>query len=45
MLLYPECQSLAQEEIDHVIGPDRLPTFADRAALPYVNAVVQEVLR
>ncbi|KAJ8520598.1 hypothetical protein ONZ45_g2648 [Pleurotus djamor] len=45
MLLYPECQRLAQQEIDRVIGPDRLPTFADRAALPYVNAVVQEVLR
>lgn len=45
MTLYPEAQRRAQEEIDRVIGPDRLPTFADRDALPYVEALVTEVLR
>ncbi|KAG6895745.1 hypothetical protein C0992_012889, partial [Termitomyces sp. T32_za158] len=35
----------AQAEIDAVIGSERLPTLADRHYLPYVNAVVTEVLR
>ena len=45
MALYPEVQKRAQEEIDHVIGTDRLPTLADKDKLPYINAVVKEVLR
>ena len=45
MALNPLVQKKAQEEIDRVIGTDRLPTFADRDDLPYVNAVVKEVLR
>jgi cytochrome P450 len=32
-------------EIDTVIGPTRLPTGADRESLPYVSAMVKEVLR
>ena len=28
-----------------MVGSDRLPTFADRDALPYVNAIVKELLR
>ena len=35
----------AQEEIDRVIGNDRLPTSMDRPNLPYIEAVVKEVLR
>jgi cytochrome P450 len=38
-------QRKAQEEIDRVLGPGRLPTVADRGNLPYVDAVVKEVLR
>jgi len=38
-------QRKAQEEIDRVVGTDRLPTFEDRDNLPYVNALVKEVLR
>lgn len=42
MMLYPECQKRAQEEIDQVVGLDRLPTFKDYNNLPYVRAVVKE---
>lgn len=45
MTLYPSVLSRAQEEIDSVVGEDRLPSFADRADLPYVNALIKEVLR
>ncbi|KNG81214.1 putative cytochrome P450 [Aspergillus nomiae NRRL 13137] len=44
MALYPEAQRKGQEEIDRVIG-NRLPTFADRDNLPYIDAMVKEVLR
>ena len=45
MLLHPEVQRKAQEEIDRVIGNDRFPTLADQPNLPYVGAVAKEVLR
>lgn len=45
MALYPAVQQRAQEEIDSVIGKDRFPTFQDRNKLPYVQAIVREVLR
>jgi cytochrome P450 len=45
MTLYPEKQTKAQQEIDRVIGPNRLPEFSDRRSLPYVEAVLQEVMR
>jgi len=45
MTLYPEVQRKAQEEIDGVVGTDRLPSFQDRQNLPYVDAIVKEVLR
>ena len=45
MVLYPEVQKKAQAEIDTVIGPNRLPDFGDRPSLPYVNAVVKELMR
>ncbi|EGN99063.1 hypothetical protein SERLA73DRAFT_73633 [Serpula lacrymans var. lacrymans S7.3] len=45
MTLHPEAQRAAQAEIDAVIGSDRLPTLADRAALPYVEALSKEVMR
>jgi cytochrome P450 len=45
MTLYPEIQRKAQEEIDRVIGPSRLPGFEDRPHLPYIDAIVKEVLR
>jgi len=45
MTLYPEVQARAQEEIDRVVGHDRLPDFGDRDNLPYVEAILMETLR
>ena len=45
MLVYPDVQRKAQEEIDRVIGDGQLPGFDDRDDLPYVDALVKEVLR
>lgn len=45
MTLFPHVQAKAQEELDRVIGSDRLPSFEDRPHLPYVDAIVKEVLR
>jgi cytochrome P450 len=45
MTNFPDVQKKAQAEIDAVVGPDRLPSFADRNSLPYTEALVKEVLR
>lgn len=45
MVLYPEVQARAQQEIDSIIGRERLPNASDAAKLPYVSAIVQETLR
>ncbi|KAG0702315.1 cytochrome P450 [Suillus ampliporus] len=45
MTLFPDVQRKAQAEIDAVVGPDRLPSFADREFLPYTEALAKEVLR
>ncbi|KAH9927105.1 cytochrome P450 [Epithele typhae] len=45
MTLYPEVQKKAQAELDSVIGHGQLPTLADRERLPYLNAILLEVLR
>jgi cytochrome P450 len=45
MMLYPDVQKRAQEEIEAVLGTDQLPTFEDRPLLPYVEAVLRETLR
>lgn len=45
MILHPEVQIKAQEEIDRVVGDSRLPDFSDREGLPYVEAVYLETLR
>jgi hypothetical protein len=43
--LHPAEQKRAQEEIDRVVGTDRLPVFEDRESLPYVEAIWRESLR
>jgi cytochrome P450 len=45
MLHHPEIQKAAQDEIDRVVGSSRLPNFADRDSLLYVEAIYKEVLR
>lgn len=42
---HPEIQARAHEELDRVIGRDRWPTFEDEMNLPYIRAIIKEVLR
>lgn len=44
MANYPEVQKMAQEELDAVVG-NRLPTFEDAPNLPYLRALIKELLR
>lgn len=44
MILNPHVSRKAQEELDTEVG-DRPPTFSDRDRLPYIEAIVKEVLR
>ncbi|KAF7793486.1 hypothetical protein EIP86_004598 [Pleurotus ostreatoroseus] len=45
MTLFPAIQAKAQAELDQLVGSDRLPNYDDRESLPYVNALVMELLR
>jgi cytochrome P450 family 619 len=45
MATYPHLQAEAQEQIDPVIGSERLPCWKDHDLLPNVAAIVKEVLR
>ena len=45
MILYPDVQRKAKAEIDQIVGNSRLPNFSDEGTLPYVQAIVKEVLR
>jgi cytochrome P450 len=45
MTLHPQVQQRAQAEIERVVGKDRLPNLNDQKDLPYVAAVIKEVLR
>jgi cytochrome P450 len=42
---HPHIQKRAQEELDRVVGRDRLPTVADEINLPYCHAIIKEVER
>lgn len=45
LTLHPEYQRMGQAELDRVVGPGNLPTFADRPNLPFVDALYRECLR
>ena len=45
MVRNPHVFNKAQEEMDTVVGHERLPDVADRAALPYLGAVLEELYR
>ncbi|KAJ3474624.1 hypothetical protein NLI96_g12357 [Meripilus lineatus] len=45
MVLHPEAQHKAHQELDTVLGHGQLPTFGDRDSLPFLECLVQEVLR
>ncbi|KAF5381630.1 hypothetical protein D9615_005548 [Tricholomella constricta] len=45
IVCHPEVQAKGQEELDRVIGYTRLPDFSDRESLPYITAIVKELLR
>ncbi|KAB2575201.1 Cytochrome P450 monooxygenase yanC [Lasiodiplodia theobromae] len=44
-LLYPEVVEKAHEELDRVVGKDRMPTFDDEPNLPYIRGFAKETLR
>ncbi|KAI0698160.1 cytochrome P450 [Cytidiella melzeri] len=45
MTLHSDVMRKAQEELDEVVGRDRVPSFKDKSRLPYVRAIVKETLR
>ncbi|XP_072030577.1 cytochrome P450 2U1-like [Amphiura filiformis] len=45
MMKYPEIQAKVHQEIDAVVGPTRMPQWADRSLLPYTEAVLLEIQR
>lgn len=45
MVCNPEVMKKAQEELDRVVGKERLPDFSDKDNLPYIDALVKELLR
>ncbi|KAG9510449.1 Cytochrome P450 18a1 [Fragariocoptes setiger] len=45
LMLNIDCQQRVQEEIDNVIGRDRMPRLDDLAQMPYTEATIYEVLR
>ncbi|KAF7330076.1 OrdA protein [Mycena kentingensis (nom. inval.)] len=45
MVLFPDVQRKGQQEMDSLLGGARLPVYADAVHLPYVSAMVTELLR
>jgi cytochrome P450 len=45
LVTHPETLQAAHAELDSVVGPTRSPTFDDEKSLPYLTALVKEVLR
>ena len=45
MVIHPDVLRKAQDEVDHVVGVDRLPALEDRDKLPYIECLIKETLR
>ncbi|KAG1723714.1 cytochrome P450 [Suillus paluster] len=45
MVLYPAVQAQARAEINQVVRHDKMPCLDDRASLPYLDAILREILR
>jgi cytochrome P450 len=45
MIAHPEFQKRAQAELDEVVGRSRIPNFSDAPSLPYIQAMIKELLR
>jgi cytochrome P450 len=45
MMEFPEWQKKLQEEVDKVVGKDRMPSYTDIPNLPTVRAIVKETVR
>ncbi|QRW19764.1 cytochrome P450 family protein [Rhizoctonia solani] len=45
MAMYPDIQEKAQQEIDQIVGTDRLPNVEDRPSLHYVERLLTEIVR
>ncbi|KAJ8088566.1 hypothetical protein PM082_022639 [Marasmius tenuissimus] len=45
MVLHPDIQGRAQDELNEVVGSFRLPDFDDRVKLPFIEALLAETLR
>lgn len=45
MALNPHVVKKAQEELGRVVGDERLPDFSDQGDLPYISAIMKELLR
>jgi cytochrome P450 len=44
LIAHPRVVKKAHEELDRVVGASRLPTFKDEKNLPYIRAIVKEVI-
>jgi len=43
MIEHPEVLAKAREEVDRVVGTERLPSFTDREYLPYGKDSLQDL--